>query len=398
MKGKRMKSFWTHMTLFGVLLIFAGPLSSYAGETESFSLPSSLTVVEEEAFAGDTSISDLKLPEGTQEIGARAFADTQLYTIGVPESVINIAEDAFEGVTTPLLMETAAGSIAVSFALANNVDFRAETDCRALLIGQTAYPSPNELEGPAKDVVKVKNLLSGSYKVTVRENLSASEILSAISETFSAATPEDISLFYYGGHGLSSSNSSRNGSLVGIDFSTYVTAGQLRNALDTIPGRKIVIIDACYSGGLIGRKAELSATSESAAAEEDGAAAEVTEVAGNPAVEVAESAVEAPAVSFMNSFTSGKLRSRGNLAAQPYFVLVSSTGTEQSWEASSGGVFTYAFAQSASKADSNGDGVVTLQECYEYTAARVSSIVGTNDLVQSVQVYPEGCGWFGMFR
>ena len=376
------------MTLFGVLLIFAGPLNSHAGETVTFSLPSSLTVVEEEAFAGVTSISDLTLPDGMQEIGARAFADTQLYTIGVPESVINIAEDAFEGVTTPLLMETSAGSIAVSFALANDVDFRAETDCRALLIGQTAYPSPNELEGPAKDVVKVKNLLSGSYKVTVRENLSANEILSAISETFSAATPEDISLFYYGGHGLSSSNSSRNGSLVGIDFASYVTAGQLRNALDTIPGRKIVIIDACYSGALIGRKAEVSAMEASAAAE----------VSGSSAPSPAQSAVEAPAVSFMNSFTSGKLRSRGNLAAQPYFVLVSSTGTEQSWEASSGGVFTYAFAQSASKADSNSDGVVTLQECYAYTAARVSAIVETNDLVQSVQVYPEGCGWFGMFR
>ena len=155
----------------------------------------------------------------------------------------------------------------------------------------------------------------------------------------------------------------------------YVTAAQLRSALDSIPGRKIVIIDACYSGSLIGWGASQNES-------------EVT---------AAESLQESPAVSFINSFTTLRLRGR-SFAAQPYYVMVSSTGAEESWENNDGGFFTGAFTESRSMGDANMDAVVTLLESYNYTRSRVNTITAAENVEQSVQVFPENCYWFGLFR
>lgn|GEM_PF-4763224 len=59
-------------------------------------LPGQLTAIEEEAFAGGT-FTHVYLPEGMQTIGSRAFGDCQeLRYISIPESVTEIAGDAFE--------------------------------------------------------------------------------------------------------------------------------------------------------------------------------------------------------------------------------------------------------------------------------------------------------------
>ena len=366
--AKRLKA----LMLFAVFALMTTPGESRA---EEFAIPEETRIIEEEAFAGCTGIRSICLPEGLEEIRSRAFADTALYLAEMPESVENIATDAFSGITTPLLIRTSSGSESMRYAMANRIDFEAGTIRRALLIGQNDYPYPNKLTGPGKDLTKMEAALSDCFEVTVRKNLTASQILTEISSVFSGAKEEDISLFYYSGHGLESDNPADNGSLVGIEFNAYVTAAQLRSALDSIPGRKIVIIDACYSGGMIGRGTRR------------GENAEVTE----------ESVREAPAVSFMAAFTTPRLRGR-SLAAQPYFVMVSSTGSEESWENRDGGYFTGAFTESRRMGDANADGVVTLLESYNYTRNRVNTIMEAEGLEQSVQVYPENCYWFGLFR
>ena len=360
------------LMIFVICIATAVPVGSLS---EDLIIPDKTRIIEEEAFAGCTGIRSVCFPEELEEIGSRAFADTALYIAQMPESLETIAPDAFSGVTTPLLIRTLPGTEAVRYALANKIDFDAETTCRALLIGQSEYPDPNGLTGPEKDLPKMTAALSGRFEVTVRRNLTAAQILSEIPSVFSGAKEEDISLFYYSGHGLWSSDPAENGSLMGIDFDAYVTAARLRSALDSIPGRKIVIIDACYSGGLIGRGVR---NGKKAGAAETGVQ-------------------EAPAVSFMAAFTAPRLRGR-SLAAQPYFVLVSSTGSEKSWESSDGGIFTGAFTESRTMGDANADGVVTLLESYSYTRNRVSAIVSTAYLEQSVQVWPDNCYWFGMFR
>jgi len=64
-----------------------------------FMLPADLTIIAEEAFYGDTSLTGtVEIPEGVIEIGARAFGGcTNIQQIILPPSVVEIAQEAFQG-------------------------------------------------------------------------------------------------------------------------------------------------------------------------------------------------------------------------------------------------------------------------------------------------------------
>lgn len=71
------------------------------------------------------------------------------------------------------------------------------------------------------------------YSVTVKKNIRAEEILSSISSTFGNASYNDVSLFYYSGHGANSLGADGNptsyhAALVGT-FQTYVSIGAPQN-------------------------------------------------------------------------------------------------------------------------------------------------------------------------
>ena len=341
-----------------LILLLVIPRFSVKAEV---SLPGHLTTIEDEAFYGDMTVTKVTIPDQITSIGARAFANTNLRYITIPGSVTSIALDAFEGIRTPILIDTISGSVAADFALQHNLDFRASTVCRALLIGQTDYPGKYKLEGPEKDIVKLGKVLD-AYSVITKTNLTAEEILEAVSTTFAEAKEQDISLFYYSGHGDVGS-----GALVGIDMEGNVTAADLRKALDEIPGRKVIIVDACYSGAMIGRS-------------------------------LLRNYVVDPAALFVDAFKP-RIRTRSsNLAVERNYVIASSKGDEESWEASYGGIFSNALVESKTSGDLNGDHVVTFEEAYLYSKERVEELAVSSGKTQSVQVYPENCNWFGLFR
>ncbi|MBE5808993.1 MAG: leucine-rich repeat domain-containing protein [Clostridiales bacterium] len=64
---------------------------------ETLVLPKQIVSIENEAFMGDASITELVVQEGATDIGARAFADTGLNTITLPSTLTYIADDAFDG-------------------------------------------------------------------------------------------------------------------------------------------------------------------------------------------------------------------------------------------------------------------------------------------------------------
>lgn len=229
---------------------------------------------------------------------------------------------------------------------------------RALLIGNTYG---GDLPGCDRDAKSMASLLgtmtATPYKVTTKLDVTASTIKSSIASAFSGAQSTDVSLFYYSGHGVSTS-----GSLVGTN-STYLSFSELRKALDKIPGDKIVILDSCYSGNAINKGSES---------------------------EVTEADMEAYVNAAMEAFSNDEIEKSGELASGRYYVMTACRKDQTSLSVSSNsgkyvGLFTYCFEQACGwdelnssrlsmSADSNGDKKITLNEAYNKTSALVKSI------------------------
>ena len=80
------------------LLIIALLTAAGAGAlAEELVLPGALRIIEAQAFEGWTGAERVVLPEGIEEIGSRAFADSSVKEINLPGTLSRIADDAFEG-------------------------------------------------------------------------------------------------------------------------------------------------------------------------------------------------------------------------------------------------------------------------------------------------------------
>lgn len=241
--------------------------------------------------------------------------------------------------TTWLCLMTAAASA------------RAEGVNRALLVGCDRFVTQEETTpASATNVTRVAEALSGGAMnlerlITRRNDLSsAAELESLIQAAFGDAAQGDVSYFYISTHGQWSQGMD-NGEMALLlsdgNREEAVTARQLRAMFDRISGIKVLILDACHSGAVIGK------------------------------------GIHGP---FGNVF-----------AGEDYKVLCSSGGAEQSWfwqgEASVGaGYFSSALAaglsvQGGYGADENRDGVITLTELKRYLLAYHGA--------STVRCYPE---------
>ena len=133
---------------------------------------------------------------------------------------------------------------------------------RALLIGQNKYKK-NPLKGCINDANAMKAMLDGladNYTTCkVQKNRTANEIVSDIQTYLGSATEDDVSVFFYSGHGADANGGTNQGALCGVDGSRLSTA-KLASALGKIKGRVIVLIDACHSGALISKNGGGSAS------------------------------------------------------------------------------------------------------------------------------------------
>ncbi len=380
--------------LLACLMMITWLLSGSKAEGAGFIWPSELTEIGEEAFEGSLMITEIDLPDSVRAIGSGAFAGcTMLNRASIPAGVTEIGEDAFDQCGEALLIECRPGSTAMEYAIGHQLDYRAGTTCRALIIGQTYTGTSLALQGPANDLNAVRFCLNNlGWTVHAVTNLSPDRILSAISTTFSEAADYDISLFYYSGHG------NEDGSLVGSDGKSTLLPTRLRAALDTIPGRKVIVVDACYSGQLIADDAETTVEAKGLLA------------GGNQTEQGTDYAVQ-----FVSAFQSAFSRMwlRGALNSGSYFVITSAREQETSGEGyiTSGktsrimGFFTNAFClglgyngvtmQSTSlSADQNGDNAVSIEEAFQWASNRALQ----DSESQHAAVWPAGCRWFAPFR
>lgn len=232
---------------------------------------------------------------------------------------------------------------------------RAQGVNRALLVGCDRFVTQEDTApASANNVMQMANALSGGAMnletlITRRNDVASPEELEElIQAAFSQAQEGDVSYFYISTHGVWSQGQD-NGDMTLLlsdgQQEEGVTARRLREMFDKIAGVKVLILDACHAGAVIGK------------------------------------GVHAP---FDNVFQGAE-----------YKVICSSGGAEESWfwsgaeegEATVGaGYFSGAVVRGISAmgsygADENRDGVITLTELKRYLLNHHGE--------STVQTYPE---------
>jgi len=271
-----------------------------------------------------------------------------------------------------------------------------ETAYRALCVGVGDYmyfPDSYgniDLPGPPYDVNRICYTLDrcrfGSADTEFSEiwhitDLSArkSSILQAITNIFSEADSNDVSYFYFTGHGIRYNNTSYlcpTEMSYSSPITTYISVDELENALSSIPGTKVVILDSCHSGGFIGKSTDETITSK----------------------EELESFNDEIITIFSQT------EDKGLLTTNQYKVLTACHDYQQSMELSSAtpgdfdpfGVFTMALCEGCGYsgnylADANMDTMVSLQEAYLYVKSWVTELdaqLPYISITQDVQVFP----------
>ena len=338
----------------------------------SLSVGESQTLDSVTAYYSDSSIANINLPDCNYSSSDPACATvsnggtvTAIFA-GSATITISYTED---GVT-----KTTSAEITVGTVTQNEVVYRA----LCVGVGDYIQGSDNDLSAPPYDVDRIRQILQqcrfGTSNTTF-SNISylkdwqatKSNILQSISSAFSGADSNDISYFYFSGHGSRLGNTSY---ICPADMTSFVdlviSINELENALSSIPGTKVVFLDSCYSGGFIGKSMDETITSK-----------EELESFNDEVINV-----------FLQT------QSKGLLTTNQYKVLTSCHYYQECWEIQPEegdpfGVFTMALCEGCGyygsyPADTNIDTKVSLQEAYLY----VRDWVFSYRVSQDVQVYP----------
>ena len=264
---------------------------------------------------------------------------------------------------------------------------------RALLVGETDYSSAQDLPGSVNDMNAVAGMLGGlsnNFACTKLPNATKTQILNAIKSTFAGAGDGDVSLFYFAGHGASSSSDTFRGALCTVD-GQYITFSELAKELSKVKGRVIVIISSCYSGNAI-------ATGERRGGELDPEAFN-------------QSVIDA----FAGYSLDGEDVRSGELRKSKFIVLTAAAANEVGWEGVWNNTVNNNYrghalgtaiiegmgckypngARSGSKtpADKNGNKQITVRELYDYVYGRVYS--WTKDLTYNGKKSPAHVQYYG---
>lgn len=260
---------------------------------------------------------------------------------------------------------------------------------RAFCVGIGDYinygPTDGDLFAPPYDVARMYLVFNNckfdeSEKIfsiintLIEHDATKNNILQGITNTFSEADDNDVSYFYFSGHGSWDFNTSYicPADILLTSFDNDISVQELESALSAIPGTKVVILDSCFSGGFIGKGRE-------------------EEIFNNNDILI-EFNNDVIDVFIMN-------QTRDLLTTSQYKVL-SSAHYDQPCEEDSPhpydgfpyGIFTAAFCNGCgyddgvSYADSNSDTKITLDELYEHIRDFVIIYFGFD---QNVQVFPE---------
>lgn len=257
---------------------------------------------------------------------------------------------------------------------------------RLFAVGNSAYQGDGKLPGCKNDLAVIRRAYQNASfsgepcRVYAKENLTGAQIrklLSAMSTQYSI-TENDVTVFYYSGHGMEGEG--YNGALCGVNWD-LVTVDEVQKLLDRVPGKVIVILDCCLSGQYISSKSAM--TGDAAA--------------------FASGVINAFSKSTATNYNARALTDSENKSK--YKIITACAPREYSYISeernNSMSVFTDYVALAMGedlnaggllkmKGDANGDSVVTLHELYTYVNAKVKSYVKRNPAYkQTTMVWPQ---------
>jgi uncharacterized caspase-like protein len=228
-------------------------------------------------------------------------------------------------------------------------------------------------------------LKENDYTVTLREDSAATlaQLRVDIDVLRRRVDAGDLVLFYYSGHGallrdlgftaaetagyreesawaFLYGSVALSGEQASFDLTKAVYDTQLDEMLSVLPcAKKVVVIDACQSGGFVGSAAAVEA-------DDDTSESSGTSGAGW------ESTFSRAVRSYGEYLRSGSSDGVSPMTAE---VLTACGASQLSWELTElgHGLFTYYFMEAATEGDLNGDGYVTALEAYAYALARIDA-------------------------
>ena len=282
-----------------------------------------------------------------------------------------------------------------------------QTNGYAVVIGISRYistlpegSSPN-LTYTDDDALGIAELLEAKgYEVTllVNENGTKENLTSEITRVAAEMGPDDTFLLYFAGHGVQSDfpglpESGREGGAedvfdewlilfgsvqldgysITMDPALSVSDDELKEIISVIPSRrKIVLIDACNSGGFIGQGVEADSIPQTYGTTYD---------------------TRSPFSRTLSLyFRFPDIQSR-DIPPDVAVVFSASGETEFSWENGilGHGIFTYYFLESGYEGDSDQDGYITLTESYAFVADKIRTD-WNNFVAPDVEFHPHISG------
>jgi|LDZT01.1.fsa_nt_gi hypothetical protein len=368
MDGNNMKNIFYYIKVTGLLLIMLFLL------TGCFFFPQGSIYVTSEPSGAKIYLNGDYVDRVTPSLIPNIYPGTYLLKVTLEEE--SIADE--ESINVLQSQVTS-----VHFSLVSKISYR------ALCIGVDDYESPGiiDLRAPSYDVARLIEVFEKSrfgdeqhtfnrIDTLLGSQATRDNILQSIASSFAKADSNDVSYFYFSGHGWSDGDTSTilPHDAIAENASMDISADDLALALGRILGTKIVVLDSCHSGGFIGKDVSIS-------------------VRG-----IRENDINQFNNNLIKSFELYDLQLRkDNLAKKSFKVITSASGDQECFETINhpidGNPFGY-FSASLSEgcgyndfvallpADYDMNNQITLNEIYLYIK---DSLKFTN---QDVQVYP----------
>lgn len=226
-----------------------------------------------------------------------------------------------------------------------------EVEYRAFFVGVGRYENGWTLPSPAGNTQKLAFMFLkcrfgedetefSIMKLLTNLDATKANIFDGIVLAFAGSDYNDVSYFYYMGHGGLFQDVPI---ITPTDYdgllSTAITVHELESALSSIEGTKVVFLETCYAGNFIDKSRGM--------------------------------------------FKAFKEHSLDLLNKESYQVLASSKGSEQSWDSYNGSYFCKYLIEGCEnlQADEDDNKIVDISELYRYIKLHVTK--------QTVQIYPD---------